>query len=254
MTLSARRTLVIENAPYGQNHFKLRIEWACAFVPGQFFMLGELAADSFILPRAFSIFRAHNGFVEVVYKVVGRGTRHLAGLRAGDAILAWGPLGRGFKETNGPELLIAGGIGIAGLFAHAEVLSKRGRPAALVFGGRTVDDLVGREDLAPLIKTSTHFTEDGSFGKKGRVTDGLAECLQGGGVQSIAACGPAPMLHAVADVARTAGVRAQLSVEAPMACGLGACLGCTVAADGRYQRACTDGPVFDAARFGEEPR
>ena len=254
MTVAARRVAVIANDPYGPNHHKLRFEWAGAFDPGQFVMLGELARESFILPRAFSIFRGRRDFFEVVYKVVGRGTRFLAAVRRGDSVLAWGPLGHGFQEADGSTLLVAGGIGIAGLFAHAEALAQRGRRAALVFGGRTRDDLVGCDDVEPSVSSATYFTEDGSFGEKGRVTDGLIELLRRGGFRAMAACGPAPMLDAVGVIAREAGVRAQLSVEAPMACGVGACLGCAVAVDGRYQRACTEGPVFEAARSGECPR
>ncbi|MBI3071671.1 MAG: dihydroorotate dehydrogenase electron transfer subunit [Deltaproteobacteria bacterium] len=245
---------MVANESYGHNHFKLRFEWSGGFAAGQFFMLGELAKDSFILPRAFSAFRGDHNSVEVVYKVVGRGTHHLAEMRAGDDLLAWGPLGNGFRESTGPELLVAGGIGIAGLFARAEALARSGHRAALVFGGRTESDLVGRRDLDPIVSSATYFTEDGSFGEKGRVTNGLAETLKRGGFRSLAACGPAPMLDAVALIARDAGVRAQLSVEAPMACGMGVCLGCSVAVDGRYARACTEGPVFDAAYFGVGPR
>ncbi|MEM4658523.1 MAG: dihydroorotate dehydrogenase electron transfer subunit [Candidatus Methanosuratincola sp.] len=214
--------------------------------PGQFVMIQTSSAVSFdpLLPRAYSMARRTESTLLFIYRVIGRGTTLLSLKRPGDRLYIWGPLGRGFRIEEGEAVLIGGGTGIAPLIDLGEELAQRGRPFRLVCGGRTKEDLKFMERFGNI--EYTPYTEDGSLGKKGLVT----LYLEGGDLSPnsiIYSCGPMGMLRRIGEIAIAKGLRCQLSVEAPMACGLGTCLGCAVERrDGGYFKACTDGPVFEA--------
>jgi dihydroorotate dehydrogenase electron transfer subunit len=190
--------------------------------PGQFFML---EAPGRVLPRPMSLSLAPPGELGFLFEPIGPGTGALAALAGGDEIHALGPLGNGFDLTVERPLLVGGGIGIAPL----PYLSERlGAPPALL-GFRTP----GHAAAASLVPNATVAVEPAL------VTDLLPE-----GPSDVLACGPEPMLRALAELVPGA----QLAWEAPMACGYGACYGCVVEIDGRYRRLCIDGPVLrDAA-------
>jgi dihydroorotate dehydrogenase electron transfer subunit len=196
--------------------------------PGQFFML---TPPGFPLPRALSLCFAPPGELAFLVDPVGPGTEALCRLGRGDAVDVLGPLGRGFRLDVGRPLLVGGGIGIAPLV----YLSQRlGRPPALL-GFRTR----AHAEAAALIPNAEVVVEPEL------VTERLAPSC------SVVACGPEPMLHAVARLAPGA----QLAWEAPMACGFGACHGCVVRIGGALRRLCVEGPVLDAsAGFFEERR
>jgi dihydroorotate dehydrogenase electron transfer subunit len=208
--------------------------------PGQFYMLtaaerwGGGEDERPFLPRAFSVMRSGDGMLEFLLEDVGPGTRRLAELREGDEILVLGPLGRGFAPPGAGRrpILVGGGVGIAPLAIWSDAL---GGPETLL-GFRDVEHAEG----AVLIPGARIATDDGSVGHHGFVTD----LLELDASVEVYACGPPPMLDAVARMCQTAGVPAQLAMESGMACGFGACFGCVVATPSGYVRLCVDGPVI----------
>jgi NAD(P)H-flavin reductase len=189
--------------------------------PGQFFML---EAPGRPLPRPFSLCSAPAGELGFLVEPLGPGTTAIAGLRPGDAIRVTGPLGRGFDLAVDRPLLVGGGIGIAPFPYLSEQL---GSPRAIL-GFRTAF----HAEAAALVPNATVVLDPVL------VTDALPD--EPG---DVLACGPEPMLDALARLVP----RAQLAREAPMACGYGACYGCVVERDGRYVRLCLEGPVLREA-------
>ncbi len=221
--------------------------------PGQFVMLRVAPELDPLLARPFSIHGAAGEELLILYKLVGRGTRLLSQVRPGQTLYLWGPLGRSFDLSGERPLLVAGGMGIAPLAFAARWLRDQGRTAGFCGG---LPGLVGWEDLTRSLEDElagslalAWASEDGSLGRRGLVTDLLSDTLAAaaGSSDSVLACGPMPMLRAVATICAQHQVPCQMSLEAPMACGLGACLGCAVpAAGGGYLRACQEGPVLAA--------
>lgn len=246
---------VLANVPEGGSSWRLRLEVGAGWpepVPGQFVMLspGALpAAPRFdpLLPRPMAVFRRDGPALEVLYKVVGRGTALLAAARAGERVRVVGPLGRGFPdpEPGARAVLVGGGTGIASLFGLAERALARG-PVVVLLGARRAGDLMAVDEFRSLGVELRLATEDGSAGRAGLVTALLAEALAEGPA-SVFACGPTPMMRRAAELAAAAGRPCAISLENRMACGFGVCLGCAVPrADEGYALVCRDGPVFDA--------
>jgi dihydroorotate dehydrogenase electron transfer subunit len=281
-----------------------------AFAPGQFVMVKPSGSLDPFLPRAYSILRVHPhpggrasaraGLVEILYKVIGKGTTALSLLKRGDRVDLLGPLGSGYRVPPGATtaLLVSGGIGVPPVVALAERLAgsrfrvqgsgreKRSRrsspispqssvlsPRKMVafVGGKTRHDVLCLSDFRKARATVRVATEDGSLGHRGLVTDLLDSFLRSsvdGERSSVYACGPHPMLEAVARLAEHYRVPCQLSLEADMACGFGACMGCVIPVHSSgftvhgkkqtmtyepstmnqtsYKLCCKDGPVFDA--------
>lgn len=222
-------------------------------VPGQFYMLQTAASWGAIdrgrpfLPRAFSFARVRPGrggvTLAFLLEEVGPGTARLATLRRGERLWLTGPLGRGFGLADDPRpLLVGGGIGVAPLLCWQEALDRR---AQVLLGFR--DAHHGR--AASLFVRPRIATDDGSLGRHGPVTELLGEELERDSNVCVYACGPPAMLEAVRAMCGERQVEAQLALEAPMACGFGACYGCVVATTTGYARVCVDGPVMDAARL-----
>jgi dihydroorotate dehydrogenase electron transfer subunit len=228
--------------------------------PAQFFMVGVPGSQT-LLRRPFSVCGVRGTFrdrpadaVQVLYKVVGKGTGQLAALKPGAALNVLGPLGRGFTPPERPDVrpvMVLGGIGSAPFPALIASL-KDGFPRPLVlYGGRSAGDLPlldWFQDHAEVVIT----TDDGSLGARGLVTEPLEDLLAGGDPAAVKlyACGPEPMLKAVGKLALHRGADCELSLEAHMACGFGVCLGCVVPTcrheDGKthYDRVCKEGPVM----------
>jgi dihydroorotate dehydrogenase electron transfer subunit len=273
--MSDEIVVVTENRPLKGGHFLLSLlspNQASKTRPGQFAMLRLLGRSDALLRRPMSIYdvkAAVNGkvngmdsrspeIIQLLYKEVGRGTRAMAELKAGDRAGLLAPLGHGFFEEDyfdpaaGPDsvLHVAGGIGIAALLLPAKRLARRGIPQRLFFGGRTQSDLVGLEDFEPLTGAPVLATEDGSRGERGYITGPLRQYLEKnrGKRFLLMVCGPWAMLHSVVELAGSFGHRCLVSMENRMGCGLGVCLGCCIRVDGHghgaYQRVCTEGPVF----------
>ena len=188
--------------------------------PGQFFML---AAPKRVLPRPMSLCAAPPGEVWFLIDAIGPGTRALSMLGQGDVVQALGPLGNGFRLDVERPLLVGGGIGIAPLPYLSQSL---GRPPA-VLGFRS-----DRHAEAAVLVPNAEVVVEPAL---------VTEAIPGG--YDVLACGPEPMLDAVAELAPGA----QLAWEAPMACGYGACYGCVVEVDGELKRLCVEGPVLCAA-------
>jgi dihydroorotate dehydrogenase electron transfer subunit len=209
-----------------------------------------------LLRRAFSIHRASvigpaGGTVEIVFATHGKGTRWLADRRRGDKLDIIGPLGRPFTLPTEPVacVLVAGGYGAAPLFALSEQLRARGCRVDMVLGAASEDRLYGVLEARRTSASVTVTTDDGSAGLRGRVTDPLPDIVRASGADVIYACGPMPMLAAVAAVAAAEGAHSQCAVEEAMACGVGVCMTCVLPVRGRdgvtrMVRSCTDGPVF----------
>ncbi|MCY2939139.1 MAG: dihydroorotate dehydrogenase electron transfer subunit [Planctomycetota bacterium] len=270
----AHQVAIVEaNDELAERTWRLRLrcpEVARQCHPGQFFMVRLPGRTDPLLGRPFALYDTHGqagGWtdLEIVHLVVGKVTTLLSGLRAGDAVEIWGPLGSRFPAI--PEhvrrvTLVAGGIGQTPFLAYTrELLGDRGfggLPAhrvadrvELVYGARRASLLAGLDAFSEAGAQVVACTEDGSVGLRGRVTDGLGKLEK---PEWIVACGPEPMLHAVARWAREHAVPCHVSLETPMACGLGICFSCVVKvaasdqpAGWDYQRVCIEGPTFDAA-------
>ncbi len=228
---------------------------AAAVKPGQFVMLRVRSGDDPLLRRPFSVagLRAGGGLL-LLYRVVGRGTRILSGLRPDERVRVLGPVGRGFSlpAEGSTPLLVAGGIGLAPLLFLSSALDSAAW--RLLCGFRSGSEVIPPEPLGLDPGRLLITTEDGSRGRRGLVTDLLEERLSAepdAARCTIFACGPPAMLRRVASLAAERGVPCQVSLEARMACALGACQGCAVKAarsSGRtFHLVCQDGPVFDAA-------
>ena len=228
--------------------------------PGHFVALSVGGAQSsMLLRRSFSVYRTrpsgpHGGTVEIVFAVAGKGTAWLAGVRPGDRVDVVGPLGRPFQvaERAGTAVLVAGGYGSAPMFALADAITGTGGSAHLILGAATASRLFGVVEARRRGGAVVVTTDDGSAGVRGRVTDVLDELLDRSSADIVYACGPMPMLRAVAAVAARRGLPSQCAVEESMACGIGVCMTCVLPVRGtdgvtRMVRACTEGPVFDGA-------
>jgi dihydroorotate dehydrogenase electron transfer subunit len=199
------------------------------------------------LRRPISICEAdpENRALRFVIQVRGEGTAVLAGLEEGDSFDLLAPLGTGFEpgDTSRRALFVGGGIGVPPLLGAAKPF---GGNAVLAAGFRSGDAVILKEDFEAAGCEVRIATDDGSFGRRGLVT----ELLGATEFDVIFACGPRPMLRAVSRLADERGVPCQVSLEERMACGVGACLGCAVrlrgAAGEFYGRVCRDGPVFDS--------
>ncbi|GAB4275270.1 MAG: dihydroorotate dehydrogenase electron transfer subunit [Deferrisomatales bacterium] len=247
------RAWVVFREPLGGEYFRLRLRAARPFraEPGQFAMLRVSDGLDPLLRRPFSIHRVVDpqaGEFEVLFRVVGTGTDRLSRVHVGDRVDALAPLGRGFRLDAGAPLLVGGGVGVAPLLFLAEALLAEGARPKLLLGARSDRDLLCHDDFACLAVPYAVATEDGSVGRPGLVTKLLEGELRGAPPGCcVYACGPVPMLAAVAGLCRARGVPCQVSLEAYMACGVGACLGCVVPATrADYLRVCKEGPVFDA--------
>lgn len=221
---------------------------ASTVAPGQFVHLRVSVGADFLLRRPFSVHRATDETIEVLYQVLGRGTRELSERRSGDVMDAIGPLGHGWQVPEGAShvLLVAGGLGAAPLGMLAERLSGRGVAVSVAQGAPTAARLVGRDLFESVARRVEVATDDGSAGERGFVTR-LSERLIGEDrPDHVCVCGPEVMTRAVAAQAASAGIPCQVSLERLMACGIGACLSCVVTTTSGRKRACVDGPVFDA--------
>ncbi len=256
-----RNDLTVSASTRNYGYLRLRLDRRIPVLPGQFAMIKPRGVYEPLLRRAMAYYRSDivNDalMVDFIYQIMGRGTQALAKLKAGDEVDFLGSLGNTYdiEAARGRKaLLVAGGVGSAALFMLAEGLVGRGVNTKLFVGGAGRGDLCGFDDFVELLSEEKVVTAtvDGSHGEKGFVTAPLERHLQANRNERmiIYACGPDPMLHRVSQIARQFSVDAQLSLESPMACGFGICVGCAVAVKHDcpegfvYKKVCTDGPVF----------
>lgn len=237
--------------PLQEGYFRIGLNTGWSdFVPGQFGMLEVPPQDGVLLRRPFSFARQIGATTEILYKVVGRGTKALSEVGVGQSLRLLGPLGHGFEdlEGEGDRVGVAGGYGIAPFLQQAARLTGQGQRLHLFYGARTKKDLLYLQELKELKVKLYLTTEDGSEGEKGRVTELLAKVYEKSSPKIVWSCGPMGLLQAVQHWAGPKNIAAQLSVEETMGCGTGVCLGCVVQdVEGRFRRACVEGPVFNGA-------
>jgi dihydroorotate dehydrogenase electron transfer subunit len=267
-----RTATTVENVRLAERTYRIRLEApdvARAIRPGQFVMLRLPHTTDPLLGRPFALYDVVDGpgetprAIDVVYLVVGKMTGRLAELRAGDAVEVWGPLGNGFPSLDGHDEanLVAGGIGQTPFLAYGrELLGGRGYggdpsrrrvgTVRLYYGVRTAALAAGVDDFRTAGLEVHLASDDGSLGRRGFVTQLLADHVPTG---PLVGCGPEPMLRALREYARDRGLPCWLSLETPMACGVGVCFSCVTKVrtpDGwDYKRVCVDGPVFGAAQL-----
>lgn len=267
---------IVENRRVARDTFQLRFDCpdlARRFLPGQFLMLRIAGASDPLIGRPLALYDtvldthgAPRG-VDVMYLVKGNLTTNLCRLQTGQQLEVWGPLGNGFAAPSARHLImVAGGIGQTPMLALArerlglrcfgdsgEIVPSTER-VTFCYGARSADYLAGVEDFQQTGVEIRLATDDGSRGHHGLVTELLLDILNEADRDAeVVCCGPEPMMQAVAELAIERGVPCQVSLETPMACGIGICFTCVakVACDEGwdYQRTCVEGPVFDARQL-----
>ena len=215
-------------------------------IPGQFISIFSNDGSK-LLPRPISICEINKeyGTLRVVYRVVGEGTKEFSQLKMGDKVEVMGPLGNGFPIEGRNAIVVGGGIGVPPMLELAKQLPGT---VTAVMGYRN-DDLFLVEEFTDTVSNLIIATDDGSVGVHGTVVDAMRENDLVADV--IYACGPKPMLRAVADFALENQIKCYVSMEERMACGVGACLGCVCQSKEKddhshvnNKRVCKDGPVF----------
>lgn len=226
--------------------------------PGNFVHIRVSQTEFPLLRRAFSLHKTnpHKGEFELLFKVVGPGTKILSEKKAGEQLDLIGPLGNRFSFPLGNQkvMLVAGGMGLAPLwFLLKKILEKKNfKKDNIIFfqGAKNKKEILYSKELKFLGIKHLISTEDGSLGYKGLITDLLVKEVRIKDKVKIYACGPSGMMKFISDISRKANLDCQLSLEAHMPCGVGACAGCVVKAkknkDFEYNRICSDGPIFDA--------
>ena len=271
------RGVIEEHVLLAADTYRVRVSCppiASRICPGQFIMVRLTEGDDPLLARPLALYdtvRDSQGRVtgvDLVYLVVGKLTSRLAQLGPGDALELWGPLGNGFAAHQSQHLiLVAGGIGqtpFPAVAAEALGHSRYGDPprspaqaerVTLCYGVRTADALAGVEDFQRLGVQVLVSTDDGTAGHAGLVTELLEQTLSSeAGDSRVLCCGPEPMMAAVSEVAAAHESPCEVSLETPMACGIGICFSCVAKVrqpDGEwdYRRTCVEGPVFPAEQI-----
>ena len=221
---------------------------AAAAQCGQFVHIA--CGEGNLLRRPISICEAGEGRLRIVFQVKGSGTEWLADRKEGDTLDVLGPLGHGFDTAalGARPVLIGGGIGVPPMLQAAKCAKAAGAAPRAVLGFRNKGAVILEEDFRAVCETFV-TTDDGSYARHGFVTDVLQELVAD--ATGVAACGPKPMLKAIAAIAKQAGLPCQVSMEERMGCGIGACLVCACAlkaenGETKYGHVCKDGPVFNA--------
>lgn len=246
---------ILSNECLAEDVYKLVVEKpkTIQIKPGQFFMIKSLNTYP-LLNRPISVSGFTDETVEFGIKKVGIETNHMSELQAGEKLYLLGPLGNGFeiKENYKKVLLIGGGIGIEPLKGVLKVLSNKKiqTTTSLGFRGECFD----LEDFRKYNSKIITFSEKESTGDfLGYPTDRLEKMLSEEKYDAVFTCGPEILMSKVKDISKVYNVETQLLLEEKMACGIGACLGCTCETKGGYKKVCTDGPMFygDEVTFNE---
>ena len=227
---------VLENVPLTATVYRMRLTGdTTGITTGQFV---NILLDGLYLRRPISVYDCTEGVLTLIYKVVGKGTAQMAGMRVGQPLDVLTGLGNGYDRTKAGDhpLLLGGGVGVPPLYMLARQLREQGKTVSVVLGFNTKDEVFCEQEFKDLGCDVTVTTADGSYGVKGFVTDALpAE------YSYFYTCGPEPMLRAVYKATATSG---QFSFEERMGCGFGACMGCSCKTITGYKRICKEGPVM----------
>ena len=249
---------ILSNELLHGDYWRLRLaapELAASAAPGQFVQVQIPQLEGHLLRRPFSICDVEGDRLTIVYKVVGAGTAALTRAAPGTRLDLLGPLGHGFAPmpADRPAYLLGGGYGCAAMLFTARRAVQHGPAPVILLGARSAADLLLEEEFARLGCEVRLSTDDGSRGLQGRITALLEPELQRHPDAWLAACGPRPMLFALARLAaQFPECACEVSLDAIMCCGVGACFGCVVQCKAdtpqgwEYRRSCADGPVFRA--------
>lgn len=238
-------TEVIENVKVADGVWHLTVKapkLAETALPGQFAQV-LVEGAGLLLRRPLGVAGANleQGTVEMFYRVLGKGTSRLTEYRAGDSLSLLGPLGHGFDASAGRVLIVGGGMGLA----PVKFLAERLDHCEALLGGRNSAELFWTRFYESAVEAMHITTDDGSLGTKGFTVAVLPELLATGRFDRVAVCGPEIMMKKTFEICREQGIPCEVSLERRMACGLGACLSCSIdSADGRRLHVCQDGPVF----------
>ena len=231
---------IIENVKIALDTYKMvlqptgsEIEKLKALVPGQFI---NIKIEGFYLRRPISIADWNDESLTIIYKVVGKGTKALSEMEIGIELDILWPLGNGYNLTWIPysAILIGGGVGVPPMYGLAKKLVEAGKMPRIILGFREKNQVFYDEEFRKLGLEVTVYTEDGSYGEKGFVTDGFHQA------EYVCACGPERMLEAIYRKAQDG----QYSFEARMACGFGGCMGCSCETLVGNKRICKEGPIL----------
>jgi len=247
---------VLEKRRLGPDVFRMELAYpklARKARPGQFVIV-RASEDGERIPLTIADADPEAGSITLIFQVVGKSTTLLARMEPGDEILdVVGPLGVPTEiERFGRVLCIGGGIGAAPLYPVAKALKAAGNAVTTILGGRSKNLVILEREFREISDALHITTDDGSHGRKGFVTDALKDLLGAGpgapGFDRAWAIGPVPMMKAVCDLARGAGIPTVVSLNPIMVDGTGMCGGCRVIVDGHVKFACVDGPEFDGHR------
>ena len=249
---------IIDNKKIAPSFYKMCVESAYLAKntkPGQFLEVRCSDGNEPLLRRPLGVHSISKNSVEILYEVVGNGTKLLSGKKRGEYLDIIGPLGNGFSlpksivHSPWSIVIVAGGVGVAPLFALAQKLTAKKIVCYVIIGAKTKSGILCEKEFKKLGCFVMVSTEDGSKGHKGYATDILKHLVKiiNCRASCIYACGPHPMLHAASHIARLINIPCQVSMEERMACGVGVCLGCPVKVKGQeYKMVCKDGPVFNS--------
>ena len=228
---------IIENKPLTRDVMRMVLSGDISAItaPGQFV---NIALEGKFLRRPISVCDYDQNTLTIIYKVVGKGTAQMQGMKPGEKLDILTGLGNGYDLSCAGEypLLIGGGVGVPPMFNLAKELVEQGKKVTVILGFNTKSEIFYEEEFKALGCTVTVTTVDGSYGVKGFVTNALPETYT-----HFYTCGPEPMLKAVYKATATSG---QMSFEERMGCGFGACMGCSCKTLTGYKRICKDGPVM----------
>lgn len=216
--------------------------------PGNFFMVAVDTGLDPLLKRPFSVHRWIDGNFQLLYRVVGKGTKILSEKKPGNSLDILGPLGKGFPvpKKDRQVILVAGGMGIAPIFAMAENIKNKN--PLLFYGTKSKKDVFLLDSFRSIGIDPIISTDDGSLGRKGNIVRVLKNYLTRHSLPVtryvLYACGPEIMLEALSDLASEFNIKGYIAMEQNMACGIGTCLGCIVKTRKGHKRVCKEGPVF----------
>ncbi len=231
---------ILANERIAKDIYRMRLQGdtSCVTAPGQFI---NLMLDGYYLRRPISVSDLEGDVLTIVYKILGEGTKAMTAYPVGKELNVLTGLGNGYtlEKSGDRPLLAGGGVGIPPLYLLCRRLLAQGKKPQVVLGYNSKDEIFLANEFAALGAETTVLTADGSFGRKGFVTDGIAEKND---YTYLYTCGPEPMLKAVYETVKTSG---QFSFEERMGCGFGACMGCTCKTKYGSKRICKDGPVLE---------
>jgi ferredoxin/flavodoxin---NADP+ reductase len=215
--------------------------------PGQFVIV-RLHERGERIPLTIERCNLAAGTISLVVQSAGKTTSQMSALNSGDSILdVVGPLGKASEiDRFGTVVVVSGGVGTAMAYPTAAALQQAGNEVIAIVGARSRELVILEEEMRKVSNRLVLTTDDGSYGRRGLVTDALREVIAESSVALVLAVGPLPMMKAVAETTRAAGIRTIVSLNPIMIDGTGMCGGCRVLVGGKSQFACVDGPEFDA--------